>query len=127
MKKTFESYLEEVRYRDWDFNVHMDGERAYLQVGFWDYDATLPPEERVEKSYQQCRKWFLSPHMTKSEVIQTAFKAILSAEEHETRERFTYRGKAIFGPHFHVDALAAACHEHSFDLRQNSVAMEMAA
>jgi hypothetical protein len=43
--------------------------------------------------------------MTKSEVVQTAFKAALTAIEHEARERFTYRGQSIFDPHYDVDQL----------------------
>ncbi len=51
------------------------------------------------------RKWRLSPHMTPSEVVQTAFKAVLTAIEHETRETFLYRGVAIFDPHYDVEKL----------------------
>ena len=55
--------------------------------------------------------------MTKSEVIQTAFKAVLTAMEHEVREKFHYKGKPIFGPHYHVDALHAACTGGNMDVR----------
>ncbi len=55
------------------------------------------------------RKWLLSPHMTKSEIVQTAFKCIVTAEEHEAREKFLYKGKAIFGPHFDVEQLHGLC------------------
>lgn len=51
------------------------------------------------------RKWPLSKHMTRSEVVQTALAATLMAIEHEARESFKYRGSAIFGPHFDVEAL----------------------
>lgn len=51
--------------------------------------------------------------MTKSEVVQTAFKAVLTAVEHETRETFLYRNKAIFGPHYNVDALLKLCESGS--------------
>lgn len=54
------------------------------------------------------RKWYLSPHMTDSEIVSTAFKAFLTAEEHECRERFRYKGQRIFGPHMDVDTLADA-------------------
>src|SRR4051812_18073238 len=87
MREIFERYLKDVRFTDWEIRVHMDGERPYLQVGFWDFDAELPPAEQACKTYQKGRKWMLSPHMTKSEVIQTAFKAIMTALEHETREK----------------------------------------
>ena len=59
------------------------------------------------------RKWFLSPHMTPSELIQTALKAALTAAEHEVREAFTYKGKAIFGPHIDVEELVAVCDRKS--------------
>lgn len=55
------------------------------------------------------RKWRLSPHMTDGEVIQTALMATLACAEHEHRERFTYKGKAIFGPHFDVEKLVELC------------------
>ena len=54
---------------------------------------------------QRTRKWQLSAHMTPSELVQTALKCVLTSLEHEAREHFTYRGAAIFGPHFDVEAL----------------------
>jgi hypothetical protein len=45
--------------------------------------------------------------MTVSEIVQTAFKATLTALEHETREKFRYRDAAIFGPHFNVERMVA--------------------
>jgi hypothetical protein len=51
------------------------------------------------------RKWRLSEHMTKSEVIQTALMAVLAWEEHEAREAFRYKGRAVFSPHYDVDLL----------------------
>lgn len=55
--------------------------------------------------YSNGRKWRISPHMTKSEIVATVFKAYLSWVEHEARESFQFRGQSIFGPHFDVDAL----------------------
>lgn len=48
------------------------------------------------------RKWRLSQHMTDGEVVQTCFMAAKSAQEHELRERFTFQGAAVFGPHFDI-------------------------
>ena len=45
--------------------------------------------------------------MTKSEFIQTVFKAVETAEEHEIRENFEYKGEPIFSPHYDVDKLLA--------------------
>jgi hypothetical protein len=95
-----EAVLRLITYRDWQFHV---GERSdgdlYLQVRF----LSSGPEGPLQSG----RKWLFSPYMTQSEVVQTALKAVLTAEEHEARERFRYRGAAVFGPHLDVEALVA--------------------
>lgn len=92
--------LAELEYRDgWSFRVVQEepANTSYLQV-----------VAIIDGCPQYGRKWRLSPHMTKSEVVQTAFKAVLTFEEHEARENFRYRGRAVFGPHIDVDALLLA-------------------
>jgi len=37
--------------------------------------------------------------------------------EHKTREWFTYKGKAIFGPHFNVNSLWEICSH--IDIRES--------
>jgi hypothetical protein len=49
------------------------------------------------------RKWQLSYHMTTTEIVHTAFKAIHAAEEHEMREFFTYKDVPVVHPHIDVD------------------------
>ena len=97
------SVLSEVHYKDWRFYVAQSGGRHYLQVRF---------------DGQHGRKWLLSPHMTRSEVVATALKAVLTAEEHEAREEFTYLGEAVFGPHLDVDALYDVCVGTQPDVRE---------
>lgn len=92
----FQKLVDSISYKDWRFHVKQAArDIMYLQVGFVD-----------EGEYWTGRKWLLSEHMTKSEVVQTAFKAVMTAEEHETREKFLYKDKAIFGPHYDVDFLS---------------------
>lgn len=94
----------ECRFEGWQFLVASDGERAYLQV-----QAEGACSVTGRTMTWRGRKWWLSQHMTKSEIVQTAFKAVMTAVEHETRESFRYRGQPIFGPHFDVDRLAELC------------------
>lgn len=117
MKTTLEDFqniLGKVSYRfseDWKIEVH-GVERTpygkashaafYLQVVFFGKDARSGGS-RVE---QRCRKWQLSPYMTDTEVVVTAFKAVLAAEEHECREKFKYKDQPIFSPHLDVNCLA---------------------
>lgn len=87
---------------DFEFMVRMDGDRPYLQV---QCDDTC--NNTGEPYRWHGRKWLLSPHMTKSEVVQTCLAAAQMAQEHELRENFKYRGEPIFRPHWDVDALVA--------------------
>lgn len=100
-----------IDYRDWSIDVvDTTGWGLLLRVRF-----------AADGVIQHGRKWKLSRFMTKSEIVQTAFKAILTAEEHEVRERFRYRGAAIFGPHFDVDKLVGlAATPVALDARQTA-------
>lgn len=91
--------LSEVEFRGWEFALHL-GERWYLQVCF-----EAPCSRTGELKQQRGRKWMLSPHMTRSEIVSTALKAVLTALEHEAREDFRYKGIAIYNPHIDVQAL----------------------
>lgn len=94
--------LASVKYGEWDFLVRTErqGGRSFLQV-----QASGTCNVSGCEHTWRGRKWFLSPHMTKSELVQTAFKAVLTAVEHEARENFLYRGASIFDPHYDVDRL----------------------
>lgn len=72
-----------------------DADAAWLQV----VDASLPPE------FNSGRKWRISHHACRGEVVQTALTAVLAWFEHEAREAFLWKGKAIFQPHSNLDAM----------------------
>lgn len=108
--------LDQVRYRDWRFHFHAGIGVWWIQIRFVD------PNDGGE---QHSRKWRLSRHMTRSEIVQTCFKAVMAAEEHEARERFQYRGEAIFGPHFDVDDLWALKRAGSCGARTEDIAAEL--
>lgn len=97
-----EAIVAQVRYKDWQFRVCERAGALYLQVHF-----IAPDADTSEPTLQHGRKWLLSPHMTRSDVVSTALKAVLAAEEHEAREQFLYRGVAVYGPHIDVEQLFA--------------------
>jgi hypothetical protein len=101
--------IRSVSYKDWIFFTIEEKGKLYLQVRFED-----------ENSHQQNgRKWYLSTHMTKSEIVSTIFKAVLTAEEHEVREKFKYKDANIYSPHYNVDALLSLhrASPNTFDVR----------
>lgn len=113
-KGRFKALLQVIVYKNWLFHVGEDGDRLFLQVTF-PQKCSMTRQVEIQKS----RKWFLSPHMTNSEFVQTCFKAVMTAEEHEARESFQYKGSAVYGPHFDVDSLAELCEAGRIDVRKN--------
>lgn len=113
----FYSVLEKVQYKDWTIHIGAvkDTNNFYLQVRFNAF--MLGPIGSYVMQYG--RKWLLSPWMTDTEVVVTAFKACLTAEEHECKERFRYNKQPVFSPHLDVDDLADAllCAEVELDER----------
>lgn len=90
--------LEHVAYKPgWKVKVHLGaGCVMYMQVHY-DGTGAYGPEPWTG------RKWQVSQWMTATELVHTAFKAVLAAEEHETREFFKYKGVEVCGPHWDVE------------------------
>lgn len=64
------------------------------------------------------RKWLLSEHMTDAEIVQTVFKAVMTAVEHEVREQFLYKGQSVFDPHYDLEKLVELRREKALSLRK---------
>jgi len=93
--------LTQVTYPQYTFNATVDGRgEMYLQAHYLEQDTYTG---NVEKQFT--RRWFISPEMSKSEFVQTAFKCIMTSMEHRAREHFKYRDALVFGPHFNIDRL----------------------
>lgn len=89
--------LDQVQYKDWGFRlteVHTaQGPAPVLQVTF-----SAPDAHSGSVQLQQGRPWLLQPE-SEVELLQTVLLAVLTAEEHEARERFLYQGERVFSPH----------------------------
>lgn len=105
----------EVGSTEWMVYGGIMGDGFYVQLRYVELDiVTGDPAD------QHGRKWYVSSHSTKSEVVQTVLKACLTSAEHMVREHFTYRGVRVFGPHFDVDRLVelAANESETTDMRE---------
>jgi hypothetical protein len=103
-----------VRYkRGWSILVS-DGALQVAYDGLGDYGPTP----------WTGRRWLLSPKMTETELVYTAFKAILAAEEHEARECFLYEGVAVCGPHYSVRDIIDLCRTRRLGVDVRADAME---
>ncbi len=110
----FKQIIAAIDFREYMFVVLAAGGNCYLQGQYFEADVVTGKDE-----LQKTRKWLLSEHMTKSEVVQTAFKCALTSMEHRTREHFLYKGHRIFSPHYDVDALLELCVDGRFDERED--------
>ena len=97
--------LVRIKYKHWQFQLGVMENGCFLQVRFQEGDDVW-----------RGRKWYISSHACRSEIVQTALLAVLLAEEHEAREKFLYKGKAVFGTHKDVDSLCAVSHQTRDDL-----------
>lgn len=105
---TVHRILSQLKFGDWVFHTHVHEDGCFR---IW---ATfVAPNNEI----QTTRKWLISSHATRSEIVQTAFKVVLTALEHEAREEFLYDGEAIFGPHFDIEALYDIAHRRRLDKR----------
>lgn len=103
---------------DMTFLIKRDGERPYLQV----YCSRGIDTKTGNMTSWTSRKWMLSYHMTVTEVVRTAYKAYITALEHEAAEVFQYKGQSIYSPHFDVEKLVTVCENGEFeDSRPNGM------
>jgi hypothetical protein len=79
------------------------GDGCSIQVEFLAPDNHLSGAPGME--VQKGRKWYVSKYSTPAEVVQTCFKAVITALEHEAREQFKYKGVAVLQPHMDLDML----------------------
>lgn len=109
-----QAVLNEVQFMDWEVRLMEKGDGYLLQWIFMDVDVENPTAGRVP---QHCRKWYVSPYSTDTEIVETAWKAVKIAMEHEVREKFMFRGRRIFSPHFDINALVSLCDKQAYDVR----------
>jgi len=105
LTKRAKDILSRIAYKDWVLRGEQSKTGSvYIQVYF---RGPCIADGEIEDHFG--RRWMLTPSMSNSEIVQTALKAVLAAEEHEARERFLYRGRSVFGPHFDVETLHSLC------------------
>jgi len=99
--------LQDVSFLDYHWLVYVAHGGVVLRASYEEPDVYGSAMDGDQ--VQLTRKWLLSPSMTDSEIVQTAFKACLTSMEHRTREHFTYKTRRVFGPHFDIEDLVWLC------------------
>jgi hypothetical protein len=102
--------ISECSFQDYEFQVQESPTTGavYLQARYNEPDTVTGNVE-----IQYTRRWFLSPEMSRSEIVSTAFKCVLTSMEHRTREWFLYKNRAVYQPHYDVDSLWEICEDRA--------------
>lgn len=111
-KQEMQAIVDDIKYKNWRFIIGEKNGSLYLQLKF---DAPDNYTGIVEE--QSCRKFMLSEHMVKSEVVETAWLAVQRAELHEAGENFWYKGVLPYCPHIDVDARVEMMKANRIDVR----------
>jgi len=117
-EKALREIVSNVSYLDWEIRLRHDGDRPYIQI----FGHGPDPKAGMMDAHWSGRKWFISPHMCKNEVIRTAYKAIECAVAHEMNEYFLYKGVAIMTPHMDYEEIVDIMKDHNcIDARENGM------
>jgi hypothetical protein len=82
--------LSEVAYKDYTFDL------LRLPDGTWGVrvEGRFPDSRKPQHRVAVSARGF-----GRASILDCAFRAVMALEEHEARERFTYRGERVFDPH----------------------------
>lgn len=89
-----------------------DADHFFLQVTYKEKDINTGKMEK-----QGGRKWLISPFMTDTEIVETAFTACVRSMLHVTKEHFKYKGERVYSPHFDVEARFNMCRRKEYETR----------
>lgn len=95
-----QTVLENIHFKDFSFIVEPIDGGFHLQLRVREIDVSTGVSNLMHG-----RKWFVNEYADRNSIVRTAFKAVLTWQEHEARELFKYQNSSIFGPHLDVEDL----------------------
>lgn len=116
-KEHIQACLNDVEFQDRKFILieKVPGEVFLIQMSYMEPDVDHPelgPQE------QKTRKWYISPYMTESEIVETCWAMVLRSQQHVASEYFKYKGRRVYSQHFDVQARINLCDANWFDCRE---------
>jgi hypothetical protein len=90
------------------------GDGYLVQMEYFEADVEKPGSEPVS---QKTRKWYVSPFMSESEIVETCWAMVCRSAIHIASENFQYRGKRVYSQHFDIHGRMYLVDHNSFDTR----------
>lgn len=116
-KEHIQACLNDVEFQDRKFHLieKVPGEVFLIQMSYMEPDVDHPENGPVE---QKTRKWYISPYMTESEIVETCWAMVLRSQQHVASEHFKYRGRRVYSQHFDVHGRMYLCDHNCLDVRE---------
>jgi hypothetical protein len=113
-REDIEKILKDVQFQDRKFLLLDKDDGFLVQMAYMEPDVDNPDAGPVE---QKTRKWYVSPYMTETEIVETCWAMVQRSMMHIAGEHFKYRGKRVYSPHFDIYARLYLCDHNCFDAR----------
>jgi hypothetical protein len=93
-KESVENMVAEISY-DPNYLIFVDEDKGgiFIQVGIIGIDNYMNAQSQDSQKIVYGRRWRVEPQLPSSEILQTAFLALMKAREHEVRELIKYNDK----------------------------------
>lgn len=113
-KEEIESIIGRIQFLDRTFRLMEKGDGYLVQMEYMEPDVDKPGSEPVKQS---TRKWYISPFMTESEIVETCWAMVCRSQIHVASEHFQYKGRRVYSQHFDVEYRITGCDLKAFDVR----------
>ena len=113
-KQEVEEIIGQISFQDRKFRVLEKGDGFLLQMTYLEPDVRKFGSPPV---LQSTRKYYISPYMSVSEVVETAWLMVQRSQLHIASEHFTYQGRRVYSQHFDVNRRIDMCDKNQFDER----------
>lgn len=114
-KEEIERIIKRVSFKDRTFRLMEKGDGYLVQMEYMEPDVEKSGSEPVKQS---TRKWYISPYMTESEIVETCWAMVCRSQIHVASEHFTYKGRRAYSQHFDVNYRVDGCDIKAFDVRE---------
>lgn len=97
--------LDQIQIFDRTFEaIHLKDEFLLFRVTYNEPDIDTGVIER------QCSRWWpIADDATETDIVETAFLAVMRSYDHVVKEHFLYRGRRVYSPHFSIEARIEMC------------------
>ena len=114
-KEEIETIISRVNFMDRTFRLMQKGDGYLVQMEYMESDVEKPGSPPIKQS---TRKWYISPYMTESEIVESCWGMVCRSQIHVASEHFTYKGRRVYSQHFDVNSRIEMCDLRRFDVRK---------